>query len=30
MFPGKLKDVDLEVAKAWKLFGADMKDASNL
>ncbi|KAH7336231.1 hypothetical protein BKA65DRAFT_505951 [Rhexocercosporidium sp. MPI-PUGE-AT-0058] len=30
MFSGKLKNVDLEVAKAWKMFGADMKNASNL
>ncbi|KAH6710955.1 hypothetical protein BKA61DRAFT_107045 [Leptodontidium sp. MPI-SDFR-AT-0119] len=30
MFSGKLKNIDLEAAKAWKMFGADMKNASNL
>ncbi|KAG4429921.1 hypothetical protein IFR05_014599 [Cadophora sp. M221] len=30
MFSGKLKNIDLEAAKAWKMFGADMKYASNL
>lgn len=29
MFSGKLKNIDLEAAKAWKMFGADMKNASN-
>ncbi|KAL2069029.1 hypothetical protein VTL71DRAFT_15367 [Oculimacula yallundae] len=30
MFPGKLKNIDLDVAKAWKLFGADMGNAANI
>ncbi|KAK0110501.1 hypothetical protein ONS96_002110 [Cadophora gregata f. sp. sojae] len=30
MISGKLKDVDLEAAKAWKMFGADIKNAANL
>ena len=25
LFPGKGGNVDLEVAKAWKMFGSDMK-----
>ncbi|KAH7409393.1 oxidoreductase [Cadophora sp. MPI-SDFR-AT-0126] len=30
MFPGKGKNIDLEAAKAWKMFGADLKNAANL
>tara|TARA_R110002060_G_scaffold67105_1_gene75873 strand:- start:3374 stop:3499 length:126 start_codon:yes stop_codon:yes gene_type:complete len=28
MFPGKAKNIDLEVAKAWKMFDADMNNAA--
>lgn len=28
LIPGKLGNVDLEVAKAWKMFGADLKSAA--
>lgn len=30
LIPGKLGSVDLEVAKTWKMFGADMKNAATL
>ncbi|PVH88900.1 putative AMID-like mitochondrial oxidoreductase [Cadophora sp. DSE1049] len=30
MFSGKGKNIDLEVAKVWKMFGADLKNAANL
>ena len=30
MFPGKANNVDLEVAKAWKMFGANMNNAANV
>ncbi|XMA09186.1 hypothetical protein WAI453_001977 [Rhynchosporium graminicola] len=30
IFSAKLKNLDLDVAKAWKMFGADMKNAANI
>jgi hypothetical protein len=28
LIPGKNSNIDLEVAKAWSMFGADMKSAN--